>query len=118
VRLRLIFVAAVMAALVIPSVAQAYPRLYGKVGPDMTITLKRADGTVVHSIGHGRKTFIIRDRSSAHNFHLFGPGSVDRATGIAFIGRRKWRGVRLRAGTYTYRCDAHTSTMTRTFTVT
>jgi hypothetical protein len=115
-RLRLAFVAAIVAALLVPSVAQAYTRLYGKVGPDMTIMLKRANGTTVRRVRHGRKTFIIRDRSDLHNFHLFGPG-VDRATGVDFVGRRKWRGVRLVPGTYTYRCDVHQSTMTKTFTV-
>ncbi len=115
-RLRLVLLATVAAALVIPSVAQAYARFYGRVGPDTTITLKRADGTVVRRAKHGLKTFIIRDRSSAHNFHLEGPG-VDRRTGVAFIGRRRWSPVRLYVGTYRYFCDVHPSTMSKTFTV-
>jgi hypothetical protein len=117
-RLRLALMAATVAALVVPSVAHAYTRLYGRVGPDTTITLKRADGTAVHRTRHGLKTFIIRDRGSNHNFHLVGRG-VDRRTGIAFTGRRRWSPVRLYAGsTYRFYCEVHPTTMSKTFTVT
>lgn len=103
-----------MLALFAPASAKANT-FYGRVGPGSTITLKRADGTVVRRVKHGRHTFVIRDRSSIHNFHLYGPG-VDRRTGEAFTGRRRWA-VRLRAGVYRYRCDPHRATMRGRFTV-
>jgi|Tabmets5t2r1_1033131.scaffolds.fasta_scaffold54039_3 plastocyanin len=101
-------------ALLAPATAQA-KTFYGRVGPGFTITLKRADGTIVRRVQHERHTFVIRDRSSMHNFHLFGPG-VDRRTGVAFTGRRRWS-IRLRAGTYRYRCDPHRTTMRGRFAV-
>jgi plastocyanin len=101
-------------ALLAPATAKA-KTFYGRVGPGFTITLKRADGTIVRRVQHGRHTFVIRDRSSSHNFHLFGPG-VDRRTGVAFTGRRRWS-VRLRAGAHRYRCDPHRTTMRGRFTV-
>jgi plastocyanin len=99
-------------ALLAPAAATA-ATFYGKVGPGRTITLKRANGTVVHSMPDGTHTFVIRDRSSHHNFHLLGPG-VDRKTSVAFIGRRRWT-LTLQTGTYTYRCDPHRATMRGSF---
>jgi len=101
-------------ALLVPAVAEART-FYGRVGPGPTITLKRGDGTTVRRIPAGRHIFVIRDRSSRHNFHLLGPG-VDRKTGVAFTGRRRWS-VRLQAGTYRYRCDPHRTTMRGRFAV-
>jgi plastocyanin len=114
-RRAILAVLAVFAAFALfgPAAAKANT-FYGRVGPGFTITLKRADGTIVRRVQHGRHTFVIRDRSSIHNFHLFGPG-VDRRTGVAFTGRRRWE-VRLRAGTYRYRCDPHRTTMRGRFT--
>ena len=99
-------------ALLTPATAEART-FYGKVGPGFTITLKRANGTIVHRMRHGRHTFVIRDRSSMHNFHLIRPG-VDRKTGVAFTGRRRWS-LRVSVGTYRYRCDPHPTTMRRRF---
>ena len=101
-------------ALVVPATAKA-TTFHGTVGPGMTITLKRANGTTVHRVTHGRHTFVIRDRASIHNFHLFGPG-VDRKTGVGFTGRRRWV-VTLQAGTYRYRCDPHRMMMRGRVTV-
>lgn len=115
-RFRVSLLAALLAVLVLPSTAAALPRFFGRVGPGFTITLKRANGTVVRHASAGSKTFIIRDRSSAHNFHLVGPG-VDRHTGVAFVGRRRWSPVTLSPGTYTYLCDVHPDTMRKTFRV-
>jgi plastocyanin len=112
-RLRLTLVTAVVVALVVPSVAAA--RLYGRVGPGTTITLKRADGSLVTHLSPGTKRITVRDRASNHNFHLTGPG-VDKRTGVSFVGRRRWS-VQVSPGTYTYLCDVHPSTMRRTFTV-
>jgi plastocyanin len=115
-RRRVLAVLAVLAvfALSAPTAATA-KTLYGTVGPSMSITLKRANGKVVRRIGHGTHTFVIRDRSSMHNFHLLGPG-VDRKTRVAFTGRRTWT-LTLSAGTYRYRCDPHRMMMRGRFTV-
>jgi hypothetical protein len=101
-KLRLAISAAVVGALLVPSVADAV--LYGRVAAPRVITLERADGTNVNHVRSGNKTFVIRDRGSNHNFHLRGPG-VNMETGVAFVGRKKWRGVPLSNGTYEYLCD-------------
>jgi plastocyanin len=109
-------VLAVLAFVALSAPAAAMARtFYGTVGPTMTITLKRANGKVVQRIGHGTHTFVIRDRSSMHNFHLLGPG-VDKKTRVAFTGRRTWT-LTLSAGTYRYRCDPHRMMMRGRFTV-
>jgi hypothetical protein len=115
VRLR-ILVPACLVALALAPTAEALTAFYGRVGPGSTIVLRRADGTVVRSARHGNKTFVIRDRSSFHNFHLYGPG-VDRRTRVAFVGRRTWSPVGLQIGKYTIVCDRHPQTMIKTFNV-
>jgi hypothetical protein len=114
-RLRALLVAVPVALLAAPA-AQAYPTFYGTVGPGTTIVLKRANGTVVRNTSRGNKTFVIRDRSASHNFHLYGRG-VDRRTGVAFVGTRTWSPVLLRVGRYTIVCDRHPLTMVRRFNV-
>jgi plastocyanin len=109
-----VLVALAVLALLAPSAAEA-ATFYGKVGPTATITLERGDGTVVRRIQDGRHTFVIRDRSSRHNFHLLGPG-VDRKTRVPFTGRRRWT-VTLGVGTYRYRCDPHRASMRGSFRV-
>ena len=107
---------AVLAALLAAPAAQAYTTFYGTVGPGTTIVLKRADGTVVRNARHGNKTFVIRDRSSSHSFHLYGPG-IDRHTGNAFVGKRTWTPLLLKVGRYTIVCDRHPLTMLKHFDV-
>jgi hypothetical protein len=114
-RLRALLVAVPVALLAAPA-AQAYPTFYGTVGPGTTIVLKRANGTVVRNTSRGNKTFVIRDRSASHNFHLYGRG-VDRRTGVAFVGTRTWSPLLLRVGRYTIVCDRHPLTMVRRFNV-
>lgn len=112
--LRIALAGAVLVALVVPSAAAA--ALYGRVAAPRVITLKRADGTNVTHLSPGNKTFVIRDRSANHNFHLTGPG-VNKETGVSFVGRRKWRGLHLSNGTYEFLCDVHPTTMRGTFSV-
>jgi hypothetical protein len=111
---RVILVSAIVLALGVPSAACA--ALYGRVAAPRSISLKKANGTTVRHLSPGSRTFVIRDRASNHNFHLTGPG-VDKRTGIAFVGRRKWRNLQLSSGTYRYICDVHPSTMRKSFTV-
>ena len=73
-------------------------KLAGSVGPGRKIALARAAKA-------GKTTITIRDRTGKDNFHLIGPG-VNKKTGVAFTGAVKWT-VTLKAGTYTFRSDAH-----------
>jgi plastocyanin len=47
----------------------------------------------------------VRDKSSVHNFHLFGPG-VSKATSVSGTGTKTWT-IKLGKGKYTYQCDIH-----------
>jgi plastocyanin len=113
--------AAIVVPLALATVALLAPgrataaKFFGTVGPGMTITLERANGTKVRRIQAGTHTFVIRDRSVNHNFHLLGPG-IDRKTSVAFTGRQRWR-ITLGVGTHRYRCDPHRAMMRGRFTV-
>jgi plastocyanin len=109
--------AVMLTALVIggPSLA-ATPKLTGTSGPGFTITLKNA-GKPVKTLKAGSYTIVVSDKSSIHNFHLFGPG-VNKKTTVPFTGTQTWS-VKLKPGKYTYQCDIHAlSGMKGTFTVT
>jgi len=80
------------------TVAPPTQTLAGGVGPGKKITLAR------HAKA-GKAILTIRDRSAKDNFHLTGPG-VNKKTGVKFTGTVKWT-VTLKAGTYTFRSDAH-----------
>ena len=92
------------------------PRLNGRVGPGLTISLKTAAGTVVKSIPAATYEIAVRDATRKDNFHLLGSG-VNLRTGIKFRGSRLWT-VAFKAGQkYTIRSDAHPKTLRKTFTV-
>jgi plastocyanin len=73
-------------------------KVAGSVGPGKRISL-------VRTAKAGKAILTIRDRTNKDNFHLIGPG-VNKKTGVKFTGTIKWT-VTLRAGTYTFRSDAH-----------
>ena len=73
-------------------------KMSASVGPGQKIAFARAAKA-------GKTTITIRDLTAKDNFHLTGPG-VNKKTGVAFKGTVKWT-VTLKAGTYTYRADAH-----------
>jgi plastocyanin len=90
--------------------------LVGKVGPGYTIGVTLA-GKTVKTLKAGAYTLAIEDKSSLHNFHLFGK-RVDKSTTVPFVGAQRWK-VTLKPGTYTYQCDVHaTQGMKGTFKVT
>ena len=65
----------------------------------------------------GSYTITVKDKSSAHNFHIFGPGVAKVVTTVPFVGTKKVT-VTLKKGTYTIQCDPHArSGMKRTFKV-
>ena len=116
--IRLALAALAAAALFVGTAAPAdAARLTGTVSGDRTITLKKRNGTVVRTLAPGRHTFVIRDRSSIHNFVLArGPNRI-RGTGISFVGTETWQ-VRIRRGAiYRYFCQTHTAQMSKTFRV-
>lgn len=85
--------------------------LNGSVGPGFTISLDGTDGLTA-----GDYTIVVDDQSSAHNFHLTGPGGVDVATDVSEEGEESFD-VTLEAGEYTFVCDPHASQMKGSFTV-
>lgn len=84
--------------------------LTGSVGPGFDISLDGTDGLTA-----GSYTLVVEDRSSAHNFHLTGPG-VDVSTGVGAEGEESFA-IELEAGEYTFVCDPHASQMNGSFTV-
>jgi plastocyanin len=90
--------------------------LTGTVGPGFTITLTTADGAPVETLSAGSYELEVEDLSSAHNFHLTGPGGVDVATDVAESGTQSFT-VDVTAGTYDFVCDPHASQMSGSFQV-
>ena len=52
-------------------------KLTGTVGPGFTITLKKA-GKKVTTLTAGTYSITVVDKSNIHNFHLRGPGGVNK----------------------------------------
>ena len=90
-------------------------QLEGTVGPGFTITLTQ-NGQPVTSLPAGTYTIVVDDQANVHNFHLTGPG-VDKATDVGGTGKTTWT-VDLKAGSYHFQCDPHSSSMNGDFTVT
>jgi plastocyanin len=90
--------------------------LEGTVGPGFTISVTTADGDPVETLSAGSYELEIEDLSSAHNFHLSGPG-VDISTDVAETGTQNVP-LDLAAGTYEFVCDPHATQMNGSFTVT
>ena len=84
--------------------------LNGSVGPGFDINLDGTDG-----LTPGSYTLVVDDQSSAHNFHLTGPG-VDVSTDVGEEGEQSFP-IDLQAGDYTFVCDPHASQMNGSFTV-
>jgi plastocyanin len=85
--------------------------LNGSVGPGFEISLDGTDG-----ITAGDYTLVVNDQSTAHNFHLTGPGGVDVSTEVSEEGEKSFD-VTLVAGEYRFQCDPHASSMNGSFTV-
>ena len=100
--MKLVALAAILAALTVPSAFASTPTLVGTVGPGFTITLKKGT-TAVKKLKAGKYTIKISDKSNLHNFHLKGPG-VNKKTGVAARSKATWT-LTLKPGKYTYRSD-------------
>jgi plastocyanin len=85
--------------------------LNGSVGPGFDISLDGTDG-----ITAGDYTLVVNDQSTAHNFHLTGPGGIDVSTEVSEEGEKSFD-VTLVPGEYKFQCDPHASSMNGSFTV-
>ena len=112
--MKLVALAAIIAALVVPSALAATPTLTGTVGPGFTITLKKGTAKVT-KLKAGAYVIKVSDKSKIHNFRLKGPG-VNKTTSVGGTGTSTWK-VTLKKGKYTFVCDPHASIMKGTFTV-
>ncbi len=116
-------VAALAAALLLAFGGSAFARadankLKGTVGPGFTITLTKS-GKKVRTLRPGTYRFVIRDRSSAHNFVLEKErgGRFERElTDVSAVGTRTVT-VKLTRGTWKFYCEPHESVMFGRFVV-
>ena len=90
--------------------------LEASVGPGFEISLKDSNGQDVTTLAAGTYTITVDDQSDAHNFHLTGEG-VDETTDVGGTGTDTWT-VTLKAGSYHFQCDPHSSSMNGDFDVT
>ena len=121
--MRVLTIAVLLLLVVLPAAGAGATRadnpvLTGDVGAgdSFTISLTGPTGSPVRNLEPGTYTLLVHDRSTIHNFHLFGPGGVNVATEIDTTGDFTFT-VTLVAGTYNFDCDAHASTMKGSFTV-
>jgi hypothetical protein len=72
----------------------------------------------VTKLRRGIYRFVVRDRSTHENFHLFGPSikGLEGITSFRFRGTVTWT-IRLTPGAYRYRSDAHPKLMRGSFRV-
>ena len=104
-RIAALAVAFALSALALTALGQAAtPKLVGTSGPSFSIKVTKG-GKLVKTLKHGTYKIVVHDKSSAHNFHLFGPG-VNKATSVSGVTTKTWT-VKLKKGKYTYQCDIH-----------
>ena len=90
--------------------------LQGSVGPGFVISLSTQDGQAVATLTPGEYTLDVDDMASIHNFHLTGPGGVEVETSVGEEGTESFQ-LELEAGTYSFVCDPHASSMNGSFEV-
>ena len=88
----------------------------GTVGPGFTIGLTMNGKKVTKLRAGTAYRFVVRDRSSIHDFHLTGPGLNRVLTGVPFTGTKSFV-LKLRKGSYRFVCDPHSSIMHGRFEV-
>jgi non-ribosomal peptide synthetase component E (peptide arylation enzyme) len=104
-RITVLAVAVALAAFALSGLGQAStPKLVGTSGPSFSIKVTKG-GKLVKTLKHGTYKIVVRDKSSAHNFHLFGPG-VNKSTSVSAVTTKTWT-IKLKKGKYTYQCDIH-----------
>jgi plastocyanin len=80
------------------------------------IEMKGPNGKAIKTLKAGTYTVKVEDKGTIHDFHLSGPG-VNKTTSISGTGDSTWT-VKLKPGTYTFKCDPHASQMHGSFKVT
>jgi len=88
----------------------------GTVGPGFTIALTMQGKKVTKLKAGTAYRFVIRDRSSIHDFHLSGPGLNRVLTGVEYTGTKSFV-LRLKKGSYRFVCDPHDEIMHGSFKV-
>ena len=88
----------------------------GTVGPGFTIGLAMHGNKVTKLKAGTVYRFVIRDRSSIHDFHLSGPGLNRVLTSVPFTGTKSFV-LRLRKGSHRFVCDPHSGIMHGRFNV-
>jgi plastocyanin len=88
----------------------------GAVGPGFTIGLAMHGKKVAKLKAGTTYRFVIRDRSSIHDFHVSGPGLNRVLTSVPFTGTKSFV-LRLRKGNYRFVCDPHSGIMHGRFKV-
>ena len=78
--MKLVALAAIVAALVVPTALAAPGKLIATVGPSFNITLTQG-GAKVLKLKAGTYVITVSDKSAAHDFHLSGPG-VSKTTTV------------------------------------
>jgi plastocyanin len=97
-----------------PSGVAKGTKLKGTVGPGFTITLKDGAGKAVKRVKSGTTYRIaVADKSSAHNFHLSGPG-INKRTAVGKRASTTWK-VKFKKGTFKFQCDPHRTVMKGSF---
>ena len=105
-----------LSLMVVGTAAAAPKTVVGTVGPGFTIGLK-LDGKKITSLKPGvAYRFVIKDRSSSHDFHLRGPGLNKVITGVGFTGTKSVV-LKLGKGSYSFVCDPHSASMRGSFKV-
>ena len=116
---RYLLVAAVAAAALAATgsgMAASAKTVTGTVGPGFTIGLATHGKKVAKLKAGTTYRFVIRDRSSIHDFHLSGPGLNRVLTSVPFTGTKSFV-LRLRKGNYRFVCDPHSGIMHGRFKV-
>jgi plastocyanin len=104
-------------ALALAGTASAAPKtVVGTVGPGFTINLTLQGKKVTKLKAGVPYRFMVKDRSSSHDFHLSGPGVNKVITSVGFTGTKSVV-LKLKKGTYRFVCDPHASSMRGSFTV-
>jgi Copper binding proteins, plastocyanin/azurin family len=112
-RIHLVIVALMLSLLAVAPGQAALPKLVGTDGPGFTITLTKS-GTKVTKLKAGKYLLTVNDLSSAHNFHLTGPG-LNKKTSVPAEAKTIWTVTLQKGKTYRFMCDPHASTMNGSF---
>ena len=105
--LRLLLAASALAVLALPATSggsMIRPTLKARVTAT-SVTLTRPDGTRVRTLQANEYRIVVRDATTAQNFHLVGP-SLNVRTKVATKTTATWL-VNLTPGNYSYRSDAN-----------